>query len=272
MTGPCPRGYTSPAYTGRRRAWAPSQRADQGDVVSRSASARSSGRDTSASRHGAPSAAEDQAARADHRHRRRRHPGRGWRRLPEQGPQRQGRHQHGRRPVRLRRGLAELERPSVDDGLRHRSTASRRAPRPTPMPRPETLKTGTTYAVALRTNCGNITDHARPRKAPPRPWRPSSAWPPRLLRPHQVPPAHDPGIYVLQCGDPTGTGTGGPGLQPPGREPAATTSARDMLYPAGTVAMANTGAEHRRQPVLPRLQGHDTRAELHHPRDMTLPA
>jgi peptidyl-prolyl cis-trans isomerase B (cyclophilin B) len=46
------------------------------------------------------------------------------------------------------------------------------------------------------------------------------------------------GIYVLQCGDPSGLGTGGPGYQysdenlPIGRHPA---------YPRGTVAMANAG-------------------------------
>ncbi|WP_426566824.1 peptidylprolyl isomerase [Angustibacter sp. McL0619] len=41
------------------------------------------------------------------------------------------------------------------------------------------------------------------------------------------------GIYVLQCGDPTGTGTGGPGYQY-GMENAP----EDGKYPAGTLAMA----------------------------------
>jgi peptidyl-prolyl cis-trans isomerase B (cyclophilin B) len=45
------------------------------------------------------------------------------------------------------------------------------------------------------------------------------------------------GIYVLQCGDPTGTGMGGPGY-----------SFKDELsgtetYPAGTLAMANAGPD-----------------------------
>jgi peptidyl-prolyl cis-trans isomerase B (cyclophilin B) len=43
------------------------------------------------------------------------------------------------------------------------------------------------------------------------------------------------GIYVLQCGDPTGTGSGGPGYQY-GIENAPA----DGEYPAGTVAMART--------------------------------
>jgi peptidyl-prolyl cis-trans isomerase B (cyclophilin B) len=42
------------------------------------------------------------------------------------------------------------------------------------------------------------------------------------------------GIFVLQCGDPTGTGTGGPGYEwgPVENAPG------DDLYPAGTLAMA----------------------------------
>jgi eukaryotic-like serine/threonine-protein kinase len=56
-----------------------------------------------------------------------------------------------------------------------------------------------------------------------------------------------PGLSVLQCGDPTGDGTGGPGYQfadeypadqyPPG-DPALK---RPVLYPRGTLAMANGG-------------------------------
>lgn len=45
------------------------------------------------------------------------------------------------------------------------------------------------------------------------------------------------GIYVLQCGDPTGTGTGGPAYRygPIENAPA------DNVYPAGTIAMARQG-------------------------------
>ncbi|MFJ6938212.1 peptidylprolyl isomerase [Streptomyces sp. NPDC101132] len=52
------------------------------------------------------------------------------------------------------------------------------------------------------------------------------------------------GIFVLQCGDPQGTGSGGPGYTIPdenldglGKAGADGT----VTYPAGTVAMANTG-------------------------------
>lgn len=51
------------------------------------------------------------------------------------------------------------------------------------------------------------------------------------------------GIYVLQCGDPTGTGTGGPGYTIPD-ENLKDKSLKGNVYPAGTVAMANTGQKH----------------------------
>jgi peptidyl-prolyl cis-trans isomerase B (cyclophilin B) len=46
------------------------------------------------------------------------------------------------------------------------------------------------------------------------------------------------GIFVLQCGDPTGTGTGGPGFNIPDEN---LPEAIENNYPAGTVAMANAG-------------------------------
>lgn len=47
------------------------------------------------------------------------------------------------------------------------------------------------------------------------------------------------GIYVLQCGDPTASGSGGPAWQVPDENlPVAGANS----YPAGTVAMANSGA------------------------------
>jgi peptidyl-prolyl cis-trans isomerase B (cyclophilin B) len=43
------------------------------------------------------------------------------------------------------------------------------------------------------------------------------------------------GIYVLQCGDPTGTGSGGPGYK------FADENLKGARYTAGTLAMANSG-------------------------------
>ncbi len=56
----------------------------------------------------------------------------------------------------------------------------------------------------------------------------------------------DYGIFVLQCGDPSGTGRGGPGYTIPDELSPLTTnleSVADNLvnYPKGTVAMANIG-------------------------------
>jgi peptidyl-prolyl cis-trans isomerase B (cyclophilin B) len=47
------------------------------------------------------------------------------------------------------------------------------------------------------------------------------------------------GIYVLQCGDPTGTGTGGPGFSYGPVENAP----KDYVYPAGTIAMARSNTQ-----------------------------
>lgn len=47
----------------------------------------------------------------------------------------------------------------------------------------------------------------------------------------------DNGLFMLQCGDPTGTGMGGPGYR------FADEVDRSAVYPAGTVAMANSGAD-----------------------------
>jgi peptidyl-prolyl cis-trans isomerase B (cyclophilin B) len=44
------------------------------------------------------------------------------------------------------------------------------------------------------------------------------------------------GLYILQCGDPTGTGSGGPGYA------FASENLTGATYPAGTLAMANSGA------------------------------
>jgi peptidyl-prolyl cis-trans isomerase B (cyclophilin B) len=58
----------------------------------------------------------------------------------------------------------------------------------------------------------------------------------------------DVNLKVLQCGDPTGTGTGGPGYGFANEYPTNQYQPDDpalqqpMIYPRGTLAMANTGA------------------------------
>jgi peptidyl-prolyl cis-trans isomerase B (cyclophilin B) len=51
------------------------------------------------------------------------------------------------------------------------------------------------------------------------------------------------GIYVLQCGDPTAQGSGGPGYTIPD-ENLKDKTLTSGVYPAGTIAMANTGQKH----------------------------
>ncbi len=50
--------------------------------------------------------------------------------------------------------------------------------------------------------------------------------------------------FVLQGGDPTGTGSGGPGYRFEDELPSA------GRYQVGSLAMANAGPQHQRQPVL----------------------
>ncbi|MFC4032089.1 peptidylprolyl isomerase [Streptomyces polygonati] len=55
------------------------------------------------------------------------------------------------------------------------------------------------------------------------------------------------GIYVLQCGDPTGSGSGGPGYTIGDENLTAfgkADASGSVTYPAGTIAMANTGQAH----------------------------
>lgn len=59
----------------------------------------------------------------------------------------------------------------------------------------------------------------------------------------------DKGDFVLQCGDPSYTGSGGPGYTfadeylPTAASSAGTSAASTVVYPAGSLAMANSGAD-----------------------------
>jgi peptidyl-prolyl cis-trans isomerase B (cyclophilin B) len=101
------------------------------------------------------------------------------------------------------------------------------------------LVTGTSYSLALATNCGAIRIATVPTKAPKTVnsmlWLAQQGF-------FNATPCHrltTAGIFVLQCGDPTGKGTGGPGYQLPDEN---LPKAGGVTYPAGTVAMANAGA------------------------------
>ena len=97
------------------------------------------------------------------------------------------------------------------------------------------LPAGKTYDVAIRTNCGDFTIRLAARTAPA-----TSASFASLVRKgyfdgtvfHRIVPG-----FVIQGGDPTGTGQGGPGYSTVDK-PAAGTQ-----YTHGVVAMAKTQAE-----------------------------
>lgn len=93
---------------------------------------------------------------------------------------------------------------------------------------------GKTFTAVLHTNCGDITLELYGDKAPQ-----TVASFLQLAKDYwNDSPCHrltTQGIYVLQCGDPTGTGSGNPGYGY-GIENAPA----DGDYPAGTLAMART--------------------------------
>lgn len=100
--------------------------------------------------------------------------------------------------------------------------------------------TADNYTLTLRTNCGKIVIATLPRKAPKTVnsmlWLAEQSFFDNSLC-HRLTTA---GIYVLQCGDPTATGNGGPGYTVPDENlPKSGTG----VYPAGTVAMANSGKD-----------------------------
>ena len=102
----------------------------------------------------------------------------------------------------------------------------------------DALQPGTAYTITLDTNCGDIAIATLPDAAP------ATVNSIAFLTAegfYDLTPCHrltTEGIYVLQCGDPAGTGRGGPGYAIPDENLPAEGEAN---YPAGTVAMANAG-------------------------------
>ncbi len=106
-----------------------------------------------------------------------------------------------------------------------------------------TVDKSATYTMTMHTTCGDI-DVAMDAGATPHTVNSFAFLAKEKFFDHT--PCHrlvTQGIYVLQCGDPTGTGTGGPGYTIPDENLDAK-SVKGGTYPAGTVAMANTGKPH----------------------------
>lgn len=97
----------------------------------------------------------------------------------------------------------------------------------------------TAYTATLQTNCGTITLRLDGAKAPHTVNSFAFLAGKKYFDNTPCPRIVDgQGLFVLQCGDPTGQGTGGPGYTIPDENLSGAT------YPAGTVAMANTGQPH----------------------------
>lgn len=125
------------------------------------------------------------------------------------------------------------------------ATAGRCGPAPTATPQhlqfkaePKVTVAPTPYTATIVTNCGTIVATLDAAKAP-HTVNSFAFLAGQHYFDHTI--CHrltTQGIFVLQCGDPTGTGTGGPGYTIPDENLSGAT------YPAGTLAMANTGAPH----------------------------
>jgi peptidyl-prolyl cis-trans isomerase B (cyclophilin B) len=114
--------------------------------------------------------------------------------------------------------------------------AAAATPQQFPSEPPMTIDTKAKYVATLVTSCGTITvNMTDPAKIP----HTVNAW--NFLASKKFwdgTPCHrmtSGGLNVLQCGDPTGTGTGGPGFQYADENLAGST------YGKGVVAMANSG-------------------------------
>ncbi len=114
---------------------------------------------------------------------------------------------------------------------------------PAGTPRPDDLTftggptDGTATTLTLATNCGDVVialDPAAPATVASAAFLTEQGFYDNTAC-HRLTTA---GIYVLQCGDPRGDGTGGPGYAIPDENLPAEGEAN---YPAGTVAMANAG-------------------------------
>ncbi|GGV10383.1 peptidyl-prolyl cis-trans isomerase [Streptomyces litmocidini] len=141
----------------------------------------------------------------------------------------------------------------TDDSSKGSDGAAAENPTGTPTPTesesksPEpklTVDTKATYAMALKTNEGDITITMEAAKTPHTVNSFKHLADKKYFDGTKCHRLTTQGIYVLQCGDPKGDGTGGPGYTIPDENLGALGKAGadgTVTFPAGTVAMANTG-------------------------------
>ena len=110
-------------------------------------------------------------------------------------------------------------------------TASRKV-----SPPPATPNTKASYVATIKTNRGSIVIDLLGSKAPCTVNSFVSLADQKFFNNTPCPRiSNSQGLFILQCGDPTGTGSGSPGYQ------FASENLTGATYPAGTVAMANSG-------------------------------
>jgi peptidyl-prolyl cis-trans isomerase B (cyclophilin B) len=103
---------------------------------------------------------------------------------------------------------------------------------------PITIDTSATYTMDLKTTCGDMPISMDASKAPHTVNSFDFLVQKGFFDHTKCHRLTTSGIYVLQCGDPKGNGTGGPGYTIPD-ENLKDPRLKGSVYPAGTVAMAN---------------------------------
>ncbi|MFJ4921704.1 peptidylprolyl isomerase [Streptomyces sp. NPDC088725] len=143
-----------------------------------------------------------------------------------------------------------------DDGTKDDAAAPSAAPTPTPSPSENasdaqepkmTVDTKAKYTMSLKTNEGDIAFTMDAAKTPHTANSFKSLADKGYFDNTKCHRLTTEGIFVLQCGDPKGDGTGGPGYTIPDENLTALGKAGadgTVTFPAGTVAMANTGQSH----------------------------
>ncbi|WP_374983881.1 peptidylprolyl isomerase [Streptomyces fradiae] len=140
----------------------------------------------------------------------------------------------------------EKDRVDTSDPAAAPSPGSSDAPSPSPSPEPSmAVDAKKTYTMALRTDAGELAITMDAARTP----RTVNSFKHLADREYfdgtKCHRLTTQGIFVLQCGDPQGDGTGGPGYNIPDENLGSLGKAGadgKVVYRAGTVAMANTGS------------------------------
>lgn len=142
-------------------------------------------------------------------------------------------------------GVFDKDKDTKDAAADPSASPSASAPTPQQSPSPAlAIDQKAKYTFALKTSAGDVTFAMDAAKTPQTVNSFKSLADKKFFDGTKCHRLTTGGIFVLQCGDPEGTGMGGPGYTIPDEnldslgKPNAT---GQVVYPAGTVAMANTG-------------------------------